>query len=383
MTKLFEESERTELRPAERREQSHAYLNISARQPAALIRKTLNGWFAAYPEEHKDSLKQDFTVKADQSAFTELLIYTTLSQLGAKDILVHPELAGTNRRPDFRATLNAEHTYIEVKNAAEMENPRVEDFCDQVNKSFTTTGFMIDLSFEGTFAKSISVSKFCTFLDHQTNHQDIYELRRVAKEDGADKLPIWTFNHADGRIHITPIPTKHPDKVYQRPIGSQSPHDVYLIENAKTLRKSLKKKASRYGELDSPFIIVVNFEDGFIDDIDIAEALFGDEELVFRGAGRGPEINRKPNGLWSKSRNTRVSGVLILDRTNPWSFWQRVPSLWLNPWATYPLDGSFFDHHMQTHKPDMATGKIVKTEGTPFLEILGLSKQQWQDAFNH
>lgn len=370
------------MRPAEHREQSHAYLDISGRPAAVLIRNTLNAWFATYPQEHKDSMKRDFVTKTDQSTFTELLIYKVLDQLGALDITVHPELAGTEKRPDFRATVNGEVVYIEVKNAAETENPRVEEFCDRVNENCTTTGFMLDLSFEGTFSSSVSVSNFCKFLDQQSNFLDLDELRRTARENRLDDLPVWTFEHADGQVHVTPIPTKHPDKVYERPIGSQSPYDAYVVESAKTLRKSLKKKASRYGELASPFIIVVNFEDGFLDNIDVAEALFGDEVFIYSGQGATAEITRKPNGLWSANRNTRVSGVLILDRANPWSFWQRVPSLWLNPWAAHPVDVSLFDRHLRIHKPDKKTGKIVKSEGTELQKILGLDEQMWRDAFN-
>ena len=128
---------------------------------------------------------------------------------------------------------------------------------------------------------------------------------------------------------------------------------------------------------------MANFQDGFLDDIDIAQALFGDEETVYRKASGKIEHRRKSNGLWSPRSNTRVSAVITIDRANPWSFWDRTPVLWLNPWASNPLDKQFYEHRMEIRETDASNGAQTKTDGKDFAGILGLDKDLWESVFQH
>ncbi len=381
MSGLFDDIERTEHRPAQYGEQSYHYLNLSARPAAGLIRDTLDVWFADYPDEHRENLKRDLIAKSDQSAFTELLVHQMLFRRGAADICIHPEIQGTEKRLDFRANVSGQDLYVEVRNSAETDNPRIQGFCDGVNAKCQTKGFMLDLSFEGDFDAPVSVGEFDSFVQKNAATLKLSELNRIINQDGPDRLPVWIFNHGTDRIHVTLVPCKEPDKLYDRPIGSLSPHDVYVLEHAKTLRRKLKKKASRYGVLNAPYVIVANFEDGFLEDIDIAQALFGDEVFIDYRNGKGLEFSRENNGLWAVDRNTRVSGVLIFNRVDPWSFWQRVPSLWLNPVAAHTLDRTFFDGWLKIHDVVPSTGRLIKTQGTDFAHILGLDEQAWTDTF--
>lgn len=375
---LFEEVERTDIRPAKYREESFAYLNISARPPAALIRKTLEEWFSSYPADHKSEFKKSFEAQAGHSAFTELLLFSVFHAFGAKDLIIHPEIEGTNKQPDFKATFGDQEAFVEVKNAADTDDPHIATFCDTLNEKYTTKGFLLDLEFEGENSSTLPVTKFIAFLEENIKSWD----REKAAETGNfEDLPKWVFTHNEARIHVVPIPCKDPEKEYERPIGATSPYEAYLVKSADTLRNSLAKKASRYGNLGKPYAIAVNFEENSLDNIDIAQALFGDEEFVFDGKNPKPKFRRKANGLWKPNQNTRVSAVLTMERTTPWSFWQRAPTIWFNPWAANPLDPAFFQGRLTTKIANKETGRLEIYEGENFAQILGLDFELWEKTF--
>nr|MBI1231878.1 hypothetical protein [Cytophagales bacterium] len=379
--KLFDEIERTETRPSQNREQSYSYLNLSARPMAELIRNTLEQWFEEYPEEHRASLKNDMMTQNDQSAFTELLMHQVLKQFGEGDIIIHPNIPDTEKKPDFKVALGGGEVVFEVKNSLDTENPRIEEFCDNLNERYSTTGYMLDLSFEGDFDNPISVKKFIQFAEAQAEQLDLPALS--AQVGNFDQIPTWVFSSGSDRIHIKPIPCRDLEKVYESPVGMTSPHSAYMVDHAGTLRKSLKKKASRYGELNMPYIIVLNFEEGFLDNIDTAQALFGTEQFIFGRRQNGePDFSRANDGLWADSKNTRVSGVLVINSANPWSFWKRTPVLWLNPWAAHPLDTTHISGNLTFKEANREAGRLEQTDGRDFSGILNLNLDEWETVFN-
>lgn len=110
------------------------------------------------------------------------------------------------------------------------------------------------------------------------------------------------------------------------------------------IRNSIKEKSGKYGELDLPYIIAINVVDQFSgDDIDISNALFGDEQVIFTFRGNKvirEETRRKRNGAWfgpKGPRNTRVSGALFASLLSPWNIAKITPVLWHHPWANKPL----------------------------------------------
>ena len=370
MVLLFDVIARTEERARHNRETLYSHLNISASSLAELIRVTLEQWFSGYPDEHKAALKEAFIAQGDQSAFTELLIYELLKRIGAENVVVHPSIQGTDKRPDFKAELSGCGIILEVKNSIDIGNPRIEEFCDGFNGEYETTGYMLDLSFEGPFDTPISVKNFIRFIDAEAAILYRDTLRTFLEDP--DQIPTWIFQSGNDKIHVRPIPSCDLERIYERPIGAMSPYSAYVIDNAETLRRSLKKKASRYGVLSMPYIIVINFEAGFLEDIDIAQALFGTELFRFSPHGGDPDFSRANDGLWAADRNTRVSGVLIVDGADPWSFSKRKPVLWLNPWAAYPLDTTQISGVVSYREVNQATGRLEMVDGMSFSDILGV-----------
>ena len=110
------------------------------------------------------------------------------------------------------------------------------------------------------------------------------------------------------------------------------------------MKKALKGKTSKYGDLKKPYLIALNTYDMHIDRIDIIECLFG-TEAFFYSTLSDPKSKTVivPNGMWinkSGPINTRSSGILLGMDITPYNFKESFISLFYNPWAKYKYKGS-------------------------------------------
>ena len=122
------------------------------------------------------------------------------------------------------------------------------------------------------------------------------------------------------------------DEAHARPCGCaqltpRSPRGG-SVNDVRPLRRKIKKKAARYGELDRPYLLAVLALGDAVREQDVERALLGASDrdhAVWHGPG-GP-------------CNTRLSGVLVargLHSTDPLVA-AAAPGLWQNPWALRPL----------------------------------------------
>ncbi|WP_394617156.1 hypothetical protein JNUCC0626_47365 [Lentzea sp. JNUCC 0626] len=99
------------------------------------------------------------------------------------------------------------------------------------------------------------------------------------------------------------------------------------------VHSAVKKKGSRYGKLDLPFVVAVGFAVFFPDDEDIETALYGNTvEYVDRG--KASTYGRLRDGYWTLPHDhghERVSGVLVVDNPAPWTWPRNAPTLWHSP----------------------------------------------------
>ena len=81
----------------------------------------------------------------------------------------------------------------------------------------------------------------------------------------------------------------------------------------------------------------------FIDEHDIAQALFGQIEYRLGTSSGRADGDFQPGGLWHDGRGaryTRVSAVLTASNLTPDAVAAVEPRLWLNPAAAHPIDPS-------------------------------------------
>lgn len=151
-----------------------------------------------------------------------------------------------------------------------------------------------------------------------------------------------------------------------RTIGSETAGFAVEVTDDEALRKSLKNKATRYGDPHAPYVIAVNEHSWSpVDTEDHRKnALYGTEGVVIGGPHNGLRV-RDRDGLWRQGptwRNKRVSGVLLVAHLQPWNALKAVPELGLNPMATYADVPALAHWSVRRCVVDEGLGRLVPQE---------------------
>jgi hypothetical protein len=354
ITKLFPDIERTYLGPAEYAEPRYCYLKRSARQESRKVRDVLESWYSRFPTD-PDWLMR-FRSKNDNSfisAFFELYIHELLTCLGYK-VEIHPELNGrTGKKPDFYVYKNGEEGfYIEAVLASELSDEeaanvsRTNVVYDVINR-LDTPDFFIGMRLRGAPESSPPGRDIRRRLADWLKGINYEQTLKIYEECGIEGLPKLNYLFEGWVIEFFPIPKgdKYRGKKGARPIGIQSFAARWIATN-EVIKGAVKKKASRYGILNKPFVIAINSVSLSTSNSDILSALFGTEEYIYdlhAPIEQDPEVRRKPDGAWygpKGPQNQRVSCIAIVSNLVPWSIAIKDIHLYHHPWATYPLNNS-------------------------------------------
>jgi hypothetical protein len=151
------------------------------------------------------------------------------------------------------------------------------------------------------------------------------------------------------------------------------------VQPQEPIRNAILGKATRYGQLDAPYVVAVNAISDYADADQAINAVFGTPAVFIRRTMDGFEdrLGRERDGIWLGAggpTNTRVSAVFSTERLTPWSLAQRRARLFLNPWAACPLSGSPF----QTDIVDVHEERLRQTPGLSVQELLGLP-EDWPE----
>jgi hypothetical protein len=273
------------------------------------------------------------------SAFFELFLHELLLRLGCR-ITIHPVPSNTTaKRPDFLVECGScEPFYLEAVVATDTSEKEMAAIA-RMNEVYDTLGrmkspnFFIGMKLEGAPLTPPSGAKIRRFLENRLSSLD---------PDRLANLPPWHYEHEGWNIDFSPIPKSKSTRGRAgiRPIGFQF-HGVHIIDSWSAIKNAVVKKAGRYGDLDLAYVVAVNAVCEHVDDIDVTQALFGQEQLVvsFTNQGKIKEETRAPNGAWISAtgpRYTRVSAVLSLYGLFPWSVPRANVCLYHNPWAQRP-----------------------------------------------
>lgn len=113
---LFDDIARTDPSPASATEPSFTFLNRVASPHWGEVRALLERWFARFPAEHADALRDSFRsplAGKHYAAWWELYLHELFTRLGYR-IEIHPELPDSARRPDFGLRRGDEQLYVEA-----------------------------------------------------------------------------------------------------------------------------------------------------------------------------------------------------------------------------------------------------------------------------
>jgi hypothetical protein len=372
---LFPEGNRTKTEPMQRGEKLFDFYNSCGRHGYDTLRSIVNAWVVDFPDEHREEMIARLQ-KGNNEQFSatvcELITHALLRRLGC-EVLVHPSVKGSSNVPDFLAIQNGRVlAYVEVTSVNQPAQKRGEvsresDVYIAIDKARLPPGCYLMLDFLQSGATSLPSRKALVSSIESWVAENV---------EAARKEPISkSFVSNDWEVELTLIvgkstePPKHAIGAFFAGAEWISPED--------DLKKKLEEKASRYGTLDIPYLVVVGDGKGQVvgfDDITetLTEAMFGGEVFLVDQSGiKG--VKRANNGFWrgaSGARNQHVSGVLLFPDTGLWSLRSEhhQPTLAINPWAEYPLPEIFkrlprfsLDGELWKHLP-----------GTPMADVLEL-----------
>jgi len=198
---VFDDIERNELGPRPYAQPDFNYLNASARPGVHAIRHAIEDWFLHYPNDDRGELRARLRSEDNyqhRSAFFELFLHELLFRLGC-DVEVHPQIVGTQRRPDFHVESPMGHAcYLEAILASDetreesAANARMNQVYDALNR-LNSPDFYIGMNLGGAPATPPSARHIRAFLSRhlaQLNFDDIADLFR---DGGFRALPHWLY----------------------------------------------------------------------------------------------------------------------------------------------------------------------------------------------
>lgn len=385
--KLFDAIERTDLGPALHSEPAFHYLNRTARPDAARVRDMLESWFTRYSDSDRSSLRGRFRSPNDWyhgSAFFELFLHELLSRMGCR-VEVHPQMASTDRRPDFFVRFPAgQQCIIEATLAGQTREDaaaraRINRVYDAIDR-LESPDFWIELGSHGTPSTSPSGSALRSRLRLELQSLDYAEIVRAYATGKQEAIPEWHFQHEGWHLIARPLPKgKFRGVRGIRPIGMTA---WAGFSNARDrIRRAVLGKMGAYGVRDQPYVVAVDATAVYAARIDVVDALFGTEQSVITLSSQGSrEITRtrSRDGVWMGKRspkNRRISAVVIFTRLTPWSIGRGTACLYHNPWASNPYSSEL------TRLPQavFADDRAAWSDGESIGSIFGLPPEWPED----
>ena len=386
---LFDQIVRIETRARRQNESDFEYLNTSARPGITAMRDLLENWFERVPDAAKADIRGRFRNHSEvqhKSAFYELFWHELLRSCGY-DVEIHPVLDGVATNPDFLALQDGvPQFYLEATLAMPPGDPgadrRLAELHDTLDR-MDSPDFFLEIQYRGSPEGNIRGRALRERLERWLRQLDFDEISRLYQEGSYESIPGFTWAEQGLSLTFTPMP-KDPEVRGQagaRAVGVVMPMAGRMVRTHDDIRAAIEGKAAKYGALELPLVVAVNVMDDFCDDIDISNALFGEERVVAvrqpDGQCRDERGTRIPNGAWrgrAGPRNTLVSAVVITHQLSPSTLRVCAVEVIHNPWAAHPLPpGSLPFPQRSVSLPD---GQVHRRPGTIAADLLDIP-QLW------
>jgi hypothetical protein len=340
---LFDDKERVRQAPLQRGERLFAYYDGCARNGFDDFRGFANAWLTEMPEPAQAELiarVRNGTNRDFHASLFEIAIHAALIRLG-HNVVVHPPVPNSSRRPDFRAdhpqTGNAvyvEATTINPPREQDAERNREDPVYNAIDRLQLPPGCMLGYRLIQAGSSSPPLREVI---------RSVEEWAR-ANADAAVNGPIErVFEFTGWVLELELFAGGSGVEPSTRAIGVVS-FGAGWIAPHQDLRSTLESKCNRYGSVNAPFLIAVaDAREELLLGNRVVEstldALLGDEAVEVAD-GQPPTPIRLRNGFWfakGQPRNRQVSGVLVIPSAQLWSLRRHPPILAINPWAEYPL----------------------------------------------
>jgi hypothetical protein len=376
MTRLFSSGERTRITSRRYNEAVYSFLDTSAWPSVDRVREFWDAWFSQYDNVKKPGLAarfQSYDNHQHLSAFLELFTFAVLRRSGF-DIEIEPRVG--KRALEFFASMNERDLkfYVECtatgqRAAQASADAREAEALEAIDKA-PTGHFLLQVEFErcGSQAPPIrrlraDLTSWLASLDHAAAIDQLREANRLSKS---------TWKERDWVIKFAALPAEAESGDDEGALGFIGPHDLDTTEHLR-LRHALDVKASRYGRLDSPLVVVAD-STGHQRDRDLMLALLGDVVWDVDLKTNHASERFLPNGVFGSPRKPRnvVLSAVMHGHFDVLSFADRPMILFHHPFARKPLPLGLFPFCKELHF-DRDTGRLVTVAPTTSVgEFFGL-----------
>lgn len=361
-------------------ESEFQFLDRSSRPEIGIVRCLLEDLVAQYPSDERIELIKRIQSGNDtnfNSAVFELILYSALTKLGY-NLQPHPILSnGSTKRPDFLVTTqDGSQFYLEAVLASHENGSHygkqkmIQTTLDAFQKE-RHEKFKVDFKYTGFPTTQPSKKDLISCVHKWLDSLD------PDNEDVKSKMLLWS--HEGLQLRMRPRPISPGNRGKLKSLRGISSRGVSMVDSTSAIRKSITSKGNRYGELDKPYLIAVNFNSPFLDQEDEEQALFGDEAFTFSCDDSEPfELNRLPNGAWigrTGPRYTRISGVWIFNDLSAYTIARRRSTVYFNPWAkkALPAELKKFPH------AEVQNDTLTRLEGVSIRDIFTLPPE-WPES---
>jgi hypothetical protein len=350
VARIFDDIARDDVQVPLSDETMFSYLNRSGRPEAARVRELVDGWFAEYPEPHRKVLVGRFRSPIDdehRSAFFELFLHHLILARGGKVLAIEPKLDHTEKSPDFLVeSAGGEKFYLEAvmatgRSAQETASHARLNTALAAIDEIPSPDHFLDLTVHGTPTAPISIKKMKRALQSW--------IAGLPKDATAKDAPPFKYEEHEATIQLRAWNRNKHAGDDARAIGVRH-FPITQIAPSKDVRSALKKKASRYGKLDLPYLVAINALGHHSREDAVIDALLGTPYVSISQSASGEKIieeGRAADGIWygppdGQAQNTGLSGVLAFREIDPWNFASRSGLLVPNPWAVKALPATGF-----------------------------------------
>lgn len=364
MMRLFSSGERTPTATRRYNEPMYSFLDTSAWPSVDRVREFWEGWFSQYDSAKRPDLAarfQSYDNHQHLSAFLELITFAILGRAGF-EIEIEPSvgkvalefLASMNERElKFYCECTATGQRAEESGA----DAREADVLEAIDK-VPTGHFLLQVDFEkrGSQAPSIrrlrrGLTSWLASLDHVAAIDEFRDTNRLNE---------WTWAEGDWRVKFGALPAEADPGDDEGALGMIGPRVLDMKEHLQ-LRKVIDRKASKYGSLAAPLLVLTNSTQ-YQRDRDLKMALFGDPVWDENPRRNGFSERFSLNGVFgslAKPRNVVLSAV-VHGRFGVLNFADRPMTLVHHPFASNPLPVGLFPF-CEEHHYDRGTGHFVTT----------------------
>ncbi len=311
---IFDDKIRTDSSPRKNSETLYNFLCRTATERYELVRRDINSMLASYPDGlSKNRLIKDFSSDFE-AAFFELFLHNFLKEKGY-EVFPEPTFPNSKSAPDFLAKKDEVEFISEakvIKNSEPLQsafgiNERIAEYIDS---NVSSDHFFLSIN-SVSKEDGLKFSELVKFLNGVL--EDEIKNYELMKENQESKTITYLSKTNDICIEFDIIPKSSP-KAGQRVVGGRGMVSSWT-NHYQRLRAALKDKITKYQPLDKKLVIAINDLTGSdLDNIDKAQALYGEEVYLAIPGTNKFDIGRKPNGLWSDDRYIHSSCTMFFDR---------------------------------------------------------------------